>query len=131
MLDIITPEDEILPTVLITALAQLTEPLPPAIAAQLREIGKKPPAQLTDEIQEFLETLNGDEPLLVSFNAIERKYANRQQRGKLSPPALTQLEHITEIRNSFTRVIAADDIRTAAQTELPKIEEKTRTDSKG
>jgi hypothetical protein len=127
MTDIITPDDEILPTVLITALAQLTEPLPPTIAAQLREIGKKPPAELTDEIQEFLETLNGDEPLLVNFNAIERPFVMKNfPRRKLSPPAPVQLEQITQLRNSFTRITTADDMRTAAQAELAKIEEKSR-----
>ncbi len=82
MLDIITPEDEILIS-LITALAHQTEPLPPAITAQLQQLGQIPPAQLTDAIQDFLDELDY-QPLRESVNAIEKQLLANPNRS--APP---------------------------------------------
>jgi hypothetical protein len=120
VLDIITPEDEIL-IALITALAHQTEPLPPAITTQLQQLGQIPPTQLTDAIQDFLDDLDY-QPLLESVNAIEKQLLdNQQQRGKGAPPPAAKPEHSAEIFNTFTLVTSAADIREAAQAAIERL----------
>jgi hypothetical protein len=123
MIDIITPEDEILLTALITALAHQTEPLPPAIIAQLQQLGQISPAQLTDAIQDFLDELDY-QPLLESVNAIEKQLLDNQQRGKGAPPPTAKPEHSAEIFNNFTLVTSAADIRQAAQAAIERLNRK-------
>ena len=123
MIDIITPEDEILIAAVITAIAQQTEPLPPIVVTQLHELGQTPPAKLNDSIQDFLEQLE-HQPLKESVNTIEKEMLDRS-RGKGAPPAKATAEHSAEIFNSFTSVTAAVDIRQAALDTLKKINNPT------
>ena len=115
MLDIITPEDEIL-IALITALAHQTEPLPPAITSQLQQLGQIPSPQLIGAIQDFLDELDY-QPLLDSISAIEKQLLANPNRS--APPPQFKPEHSKEIFNHFNSVVRANDPIKAAQT-LPQ-----------
>jgi hypothetical protein len=123
VLDIITPEDEIL-IALITALSHQTEPLPPAITTQLQQLGQISPSQLTDAIQDFLDDLDY-QPLLESVNAIERQLLANPNRS--APPPQFKPEHSKEIFNHFNSVVRANDPIKAAQTLPPYFWQQTAT----
>ena len=111
MTDILTPEDEILITAVITALAQQTEPLPELVITQLQQLGQIPPAELNDKIQDFLDDLDY-QPLLKSVNEIEKQLIATRS----APPPESKPEHSSAIFNHFRFVAQAANPIQAAQT---------------